>query len=467
MNEFRKTDVTIAIPTVGRNLDTLFVVLGALNLHAHDAKKIVVWDGGYPLDEKLINKIKSFNVSKVIIHERNKGLSAARNTALDSMDTSIGVFVDDDIEVENGFLDEIIAAHNEFKDEKYAFVGRVTWSNTNFDTELTRWYEKHGNWNVFTNSLDKSSLSNFMGGFTSFSVGFFKRIRFSEVFKKYGCEDVEFGVRFFSENGVLKYLKNTVGKHHKKLELDNYIKEHISAGYSKAILYELQPDSFFDKVFFDNSTSFDCYEYIDSIKRSIEILMCNKKFGFEYATLMSLITDACLKFGFYNYFEECAKSKNERLNLIRKVFELDSMKLDAESMLFLELVVSECPGFYLPYSILFNKEEAFNIYSIKNEFIPLSVRNRVSCCKESSPVEMYKETKKLDVGFKELYERYMKIIALSPDFVSAYIDISENKECPKETALAFCSIAEYFCSFRPAQEKNRHLEKIKIIRGML
>lgn len=467
MIEFRDADVAIAVPTIGRNLDTLFVVLKSLKLNAKNAKKIVVWDGVSSPDQEIIDKIKSYDVSKVIVHEINKGLSAARNTALDSMDTSIGVFVDDDIEVGNGFLDEIIAAHNEFKDERYAFVGRVTWFGTSFDTELTRWYEKHGNWNVFTNSLDKSSLSNFMGGFTSFSVPFFKKIRFSEVFTKYGCEDVEFGVRFFSKGGILKYLKNTVGKHHKKLELDNYIREHISAGYSKAILYELQPDSFFDKDFFDNAATFDCSEYIDSIKKSIEILIDKNMFGFEYSTLMSLITDASLKFGFYNYFKECTKSKNEKLSNIREVFNLDFKDLDADSFLFLELVVFRCPEFYLPYNLLFKKEKAFEEYKKKNEFIPNSVRNKASDEVGRSPVELYKETRGLDISFKELYQRYMKIIALSPDFVSAYIDISENKECPKETAMAFCSIAEYFCSYRPAQEKSKHIEKIKMIRGML
>ncbi|WP_018606576.1 glycosyltransferase family 2 protein [Uliginosibacterium gangwonense] len=242
---YSKHDLTVIVPTLGRDLALLQQV--AARVDAADLALRIVWDGRNPLTDEIRQTILGMaRQVEIIEHTHNRGLSAARNTGAKDLPTALGMFIDDDIIPREGFADDVIAFHNHHTDPLTMLMGCVSWRNTPYANSLTEWFETLGNWSVFHTATAGQPLSNFMGGFTSFKADALQGISFDESFTRYGCEDVEFGYRFFRQGGRLVYWPSVHGAHHKQLDLATYCRDHVGAGHSRGILMRLHPDVAFD-----------------------------------------------------------------------------------------------------------------------------------------------------------------------------------------------------------------------------
>jgi hypothetical protein len=121
-------------------------------------------------------------------------------------------------------------------------LGCVTWRGGPFQNALTDWYETRSNWSLFHTVPAGAPFPYFAGGFTSFKKTAFERLRFDESFVRYGCEDTEFGYRFFAHGGSLSYRPEALGIHMKPLDLASYRRDHTGAGYSHGNLLDIHPD---------------------------------------------------------------------------------------------------------------------------------------------------------------------------------------------------------------------------------
>lgn len=242
---YSTADLTAIIPTLGRDLPLLAAV--AARIDAEGLALRIVWDGRTALSNEVRARLLGMaRRVEVVEHARNRGLSAARNTGARDLPSALGMFIDDDIIPCEGFAEEVVRFHNQHTDPDTMLMGCVSWRTTPYASPLTEWFETKGNWSVFHTATAGQPLSNFMGGFTSFKASALAGIGFDEGFTRYGCEDVEFGYRFFRQGGCLIYWPRVHGAHHKPLDLATYCRDHRGAGHSRGILLALHPDVAFD-----------------------------------------------------------------------------------------------------------------------------------------------------------------------------------------------------------------------------
>ncbi|WP_172202910.1 glycosyltransferase family 2 protein [Niveibacterium sp. COAC-50] len=298
---FKRSDLTIAIPTTGRDTKLLCRIVGlTLEEQAH---VIVVWDGPTAPTNRLVSTLANQGV-QFITHDRNRGPSAARNTAASLISTPLGMYLDDDIVPAQGFVETVIAFHNQHPDILTMMIGSVTWRGGPYASALTEWFETRGNWNVFHCVPGGKPHSSFMTGFTSFKTAAMSSIRLDEGFTRYGCEDTEFGYRFFSRGGQLISWPELTGVHHKRLEPSDYIRDHINAGYSKGILITRHPDATFSLPWLIKSINTTAQrDALDSLCIAADQLthIGGGRACIELDIAMRLITEQAIQIGFVEY----------------------------------------------------------------------------------------------------------------------------------------------------------------------
>lgn len=313
---YRREDLSIAIPTLGRDLALLDQILGVLQ--AEQLAAIVVWDGHQPPSPAQESAIRGRGAA-LLVHERNRGLSAGRNTGARAITTALGMFIDDDIVPAAGFAQSVIEFHNRHPDRLAMMMGCVTWRGGPFQSALTEWFETRGNWNVFHTVPEGCPHANFMGGFTSFKTAALRDLQFDEGFTRYGCEDVEFGYRFFARGGRLLSWPNVLGVHVKPLTPSDYLRDHVGAGYSRGVLIQRQPDAAFSLAWTCKSLNTTLpREALDALATLAASLVHigGGRASQELDLVMRLMTEQAIQSGFIAYLEEhhpAARTLRERV----------------------------------------------------------------------------------------------------------------------------------------------------------
>lgn len=496
MTEFRSTDLTFIIPTIGGDLTVLSKVIRALKADAADITVVVVWDGRQPLDAQARSQMLQDGAAQVIEHTENRGLSAARNTGVDHCHTPLAMFVDDDIVPQSGMVEQLLAFHNTNPGPLQAVMGKVTWQGTAFTNRITRWNESKGNWNVFTTTASGARFSNFMGGFTSFKTAAFRAIRFDESFKKYGCEDTEFGLRFFGRGGELVFIAEIVGQHHKSVSANSYYREHLAAGYSKALLATLHPDDCFQIGYFRTAMSRHySHEFFDGLCVAADALNADDDAtdDTELAELLAMLTSCAMLCGYASYFREHYpqfavvdfRPSNVAIDLdLLTTFPplaLEYARIqrqNIDSVSWLSLLQQKMPHYFAPYQLAWQLTQDICII---NRFeqqagaksLSVGVRQVIAQIRQPAAMqlrqgltarELYKNLLTLpDSATNEISQLAAAIVKQDPTYVGAYIKVAQSLQSQNELALLLCSVSRYFAAFRPRLEQQQHLEKIAVI----
>jgi GT2 family glycosyltransferase len=300
---YSPSDLTIVIPTLGRQPALLDQILDCIT---PTASIVVVWDGHAPPDAEFINILhRHSSNARLVCHERNRGLSAARNTGARSTLTPLCMFVDDDIVPEAGFEVRVVAFHNQYRDVLQMMLGCVTWRNGPFANSLTEWYETRSNWSLFHTVQADQNFSFFAGGFTSFKTAALTDIHFDETFVRYGSEDTEFGYRFFRLGGALIYRPDIVGTHMKKLDFESYRRDHTGAGYSHGRMLDLHPDVGMDIDYIvraiNSTVRPEAIDQLCDVANEMLYNIPNPSTDEQCDLLLRLITNQCLQHGLVDY----------------------------------------------------------------------------------------------------------------------------------------------------------------------
>jgi GT2 family glycosyltransferase len=98
--------VSVVIPTHGRP-DYLRVALQSVlpQVRAHGAELLVVIDGPDPASAAVAGELGV----RAVVHDAQRGLNAARNTAIEQTTGELIAFIDDDVRVHDGWLDALVA----------------------------------------------------------------------------------------------------------------------------------------------------------------------------------------------------------------------------------------------------------------------------------------------------------------------------------------------------------------------
>ena len=225
--------VSIIVPcynsekTISRCLESIFSSISSCG-SLYDFQIIVVNDGS---TDKTLSAITDFNNIKIINHDKNLGLSSARNSGIKNTDSDYIIFIDSDIAVSQDWFSNILNAITQNDDiigitgnlepyskenvstlDKYLFGTYRGTKVINFDYPLD--YRSF----VFSNTLIKRSVLNNVGGFDS-------------ELKNYGGEDTELAIRIHKEypKGMRK-LTTINGYHITHKTIENHLDQMFEYG---------------------------------------------------------------------------------------------------------------------------------------------------------------------------------------------------------------------------------------------
>lgn len=187
---------------------------------------------------------ESFSNSKVLPNCRKRGLSGARNTALDVAQGSIVVFLDDDAVPLDGWLDALRAPYADKRVYGVGGLAKPRWLGSQ-----PRWFPKEFLWVVGCSHsgvpTDSQPVRNLVGANMSFRKAAFDHIGgFVEQLGRVGermlaCEETEFSIRLAqsSPDAIILYEPSSQVEHYvsqQRTSLRYFIRRCWGEGISKA-----------------------------------------------------------------------------------------------------------------------------------------------------------------------------------------------------------------------------------------
>lgn len=489
-------DLTVIIPTIGRDITLLEKVLESVQAEQTGIDIIVVWDGFTAPTPELKARLSAQKNLSLVVHSQNRGLSAARNTGVTHLTTPLGMFIDDDIIPQKHFIQPVLDFHNSNPGQYQAVMGKVTWEGGAFESPLTRWYEEAGGWSIFHTTADGARFSVFMGGFTSFKADALRAIKFEEKFKKYGCEDIEFGVRFFGSGGELIYKPDVVGIHLKPLTVESYTAEMRAAGYSRALLSILQPDDYFDFSYFKLALGQQYDEaYFSHFVQFLNTLQSQSGNRDEYHTLVNMLSNNAMAEGYRRYFSthfasvtRCVSTGIENARDARELLSLPpaAMGYSTEhnyvlSRHDLQYLQSIMPHYFAPYlaeyllgedSCVLDRFASANAGKVLSAQVKAKV-NRLTGNKENQIVsrtsrELFRELQNKQALMPADIVIAGDILRQDTTYAGVYVKLA-GYYLDKDPTLAdiFCTVARFFAQRRPKAESDIHLQNIRKVEAAL
>ena len=191
--------LSIIIPTIGR--ETLPTVLEALGkCHGYEAinpEVIVVFDGR--TENEILNQVQDDSI--VFLKTEKKVYAAgARNLGLDHATGDIIVFLQDDTYPERDWLQRHFDFHQQNPEPGSALLGKVEWAGELAKDRFHQWLLNHAQFRY--KSLEAGKLRSggdnwrfFYTSNISLKRELIGDIKFSNQFKGWGFEDIEFGYR--------------------------------------------------------------------------------------------------------------------------------------------------------------------------------------------------------------------------------------------------------------------------------
>lgn len=189
--------ISIIIPcynsekTISKCLKSIFNSIANCDT-IYDFKIIIVNDGS---SDKTLSIINQFDNIKIINHNKNLGLSSARNSGIKATDSKYIIFIDSDIMLSSNWISDMAKTMNQ-DDDIVGITGNLESSDKNNMSVLDKYL--FGNYRgikiininqpldyrafVFSNTIIKRTVLNKVG-------------RFDESLKNYGGEDTELAIR--------------------------------------------------------------------------------------------------------------------------------------------------------------------------------------------------------------------------------------------------------------------------------
>lgn len=225
-------EASVVIPTFNK-LQLVLRTLEGLERQDIDPAEfevVVVDDASSDGTSDALERLKPPYSLRVLRHETNRGRAVARNGAIRAAAGRLIVFLDDDMDVVEGFLSSHIRAHA--GNDKLATVGNVRTHPRANHSAVSRYLDTRGAqkirrrgelpfkyFSTNNSSVERECLE---------AVGYF-----DEEFSTYGFEDVEIAARLAKTLGLrFVFCKDAVSLHLHKHTLDDMLQKKILAGRS-------------------------------------------------------------------------------------------------------------------------------------------------------------------------------------------------------------------------------------------
>jgi len=221
-------DISVLLCSYNR-ADTLKRCLEALEkqtLHKDRFEVICVNDGSTDNTCEVMQEALKQLPGSYHEHPENRGLAAARNTALRAARGQLVLFINDDTHPEPDLLEQHLQMHQMHDNERIAVLGHIRFSPEHSERILSQVLHQHNllfplvgtreqvpyDFNYFVTA----NLSVARQAFIS------ENVWFDETFRRYGCEDIEVGYRLWKRGYRVYYCPRAKVIHDHRLTVRDY-----------------------------------------------------------------------------------------------------------------------------------------------------------------------------------------------------------------------------------------------------
>lgn len=232
----------MVIPTHNR-AGLLLKVLGALaeqTFSPHEFEVVVVADG---CSDRTAQEVRSFNAPYrlSLIELPGSGPAVARNSGADHSRGRLLIFIDDDIEVQPGFIQAHVDAHQ--GEQGRVVIGylplRIAAQAGYFQVELIGWWDKM--FQRMGAAGHRFAHSDLLSGNFSIEASFFEDTgKFDPSFRVH--EDYELGMRLVKAGARFHFSPEAWGWHHENTDLARSLQRKVDEGLADVDLCRLYPE---------------------------------------------------------------------------------------------------------------------------------------------------------------------------------------------------------------------------------
>lgn len=246
-------EASIIIATYNR-ADVLEKCLEALSKQVFKGvfEVVIINDGGTDKTESVVQKFGK-KLKIVYLKQKNSGQGIARNTGIKEARGEVTIFINDDIIVEENFLEEHLKLHKNNPEINFAVLGFIDWHPEIEVSTFMKWLTngsnilgKFGGHQFAFEKLEGKKYADFNFFYTSnisLKTALLKKEAFDTSFDCYGWEDVELGYRLEKKCGLkIRYNKKALGYHHHVINLKSFEKRMKMIGRGIKIFDRIHPE---------------------------------------------------------------------------------------------------------------------------------------------------------------------------------------------------------------------------------
>jgi GT2 family glycosyltransferase len=182
----------------------------SLLIQTHSPDEIIIVDDGST--DGSMDLLKDYPV-KIIKHDFNKGLSLARNTALNNAKSDILLYIDSDTVAEINLIDNVLKCYD--KEDVSAAGGQGI--EVNINNIFDKWRKFNAQQTLGDKKIDDAMM--LPGLCCSFRISTLKKIGSFDEFFKRNAEDHDICIRLKKTGGRLVYSPDIIVKHYRR---DNF-----------------------------------------------------------------------------------------------------------------------------------------------------------------------------------------------------------------------------------------------------
>jgi glycosyltransferase involved in cell wall biosynthesis len=248
--------VSVIIPTYNR-VDVLELCLNSIleqTLSSQNYEVIIVDDCSKDSTEEVCNRYSlEYNNVVYIRNQFNQGLATTRNNGIEISKGDMLIFLDNDLIVNNDYIEQHLTKHRSCNFEKIAIVSNITYKpeflkQSNFGQYIQSRAIGYRS-DEYMKGIDINDLSGnfFAGGGSSCLKKFvIENGKFNQSLKKYGLEDELFGFHFKKNGGRIIYHHDAKVIHYDNKISPMYWKlKYVEMGkYSLKELFEIEKEYF-------------------------------------------------------------------------------------------------------------------------------------------------------------------------------------------------------------------------------
>jgi GT2 family glycosyltransferase len=203
--------------------------------------EVVVVDDGSPEPLDVLEFSNTLAIR--LVRQENCGPATARNHGVRMASGKIVVFIGDDIQVAENFVEQHLAWHTRQDDIFDAMLGKVDWLSGHLATHYTRWLDSSGLQFGYHGLKDRDSLSYYHFYTSNISVKreLLLEHPFDEDFRFAAFEDSELGIRLMDVGIRLRFHPAAMAWHDHLYDLESSCEHRYRVGQAARVFARKQP----------------------------------------------------------------------------------------------------------------------------------------------------------------------------------------------------------------------------------